>query len=112
MDGQQYTQEAEQSKDYVYKDEYVTFNVEFTNYGNFFHCFVLKKDKDTRTHIKRVWIQLQEHLVARGETELFAMIEPDDTTLKDFASSYNFTQCDTKEDSCGNEYEIWKVELR
>jgi len=98
---------VDQSSNYVYTDEYVTFDIEFTDVGNFFHCDILKKDKDTRAHIKRVWIQVQEYLVARGETELLAMIDEQDNTLKQFASSYGFR----KEDQILTN-EIWRVELR
>lgn len=97
---------------YLYEDDYVAFDIEFTDYGNFFHCEVLKKDEHTRRHINKVWIHLQEYMLARGEDTLFAMIDQEDETLKTFASYYNFKKCDKKEDSSGNEYEIWKVELR
>ena len=105
--GQQCTQEVDQSKNYVYTDDYVTFDIEFTELGNFFHCDILKKEKDTRAHVKRVWIQLQEYLVARGETELLAMIDESDDTLKQFASYYGFKKCDQVFTN-----EIWIVELR
>ena len=97
-----------QFDDMMYRDEYVEFGLELVEDLHFIHVNVLKKDKDTRDQVRKAWLGLQEYLLSKGITEVYALITKDNTKLKEFSSSYGFYK--ETEDEEG--LEIWIAELK
>ena len=94
--------------DMLYSNDYVQFGLELVEGDYFIHVDILKKDKDTRDQVRKTWIGLQEYLVSKGVTEVYALIEDDNMRLKEFSSDYGFR----KEYALESDEEVWVGELR
>ena len=93
--------------DMLYSNDYVEFGLELVEGSYFIHVNILKKDKDTRDQVRKTWLGLQEYLLSKGITEVYALIDDDNTRLKEFSSDYGFKREYTLE---SNE-EVWVGEL-
>lgn len=101
-------------KDILYKSKYVSFGLELVDGYYYIHVDILKKDEHTREEVKKTWIGLQEYLLSQGITELSAMIQEDNYTLKEFANSYGFKkEYEVLENLDDDDIiEIWIAELK
>ena len=90
----------------AYKDNYCEIKFETVDDKLFIHVEILQKDSKTIQHCVEVWDELKEYLKSRNVDRVYALVQEDNNTLKEFASFYFF---EMEEELEG--YEIWSLEI-